>query len=187
MAASAKVTAEEEQSDAHFASLSQEQVIEEITGDDAAALRYAQYKARLNANAGGVSPQAIAKSSEVYSIGSQVKLNLLMLENSGLPSDVKETLKPENFNNPGGEGLTAWGEAIFKALVTSEAQTLAETLKESQWEAYKQEHLAETDGERPVPVGGRHTEILPDLIKTPTDKLWDGAFQDRKIDKKGDK
>ena len=188
LATSAKRTAEEEQSNAHFASLSQEQVIEEITGDEDAALRYAQYKARLKAGTdSGMSPEAIVRTSEIYSIGSQVRLNLQMLEGSELPQEVKDQLKPENYNKPEGEGLTAWGEAIFKALVTQEAEKVAQGLLESKWEAYQQEHLAETDGERPAATGGRKTPNLPDLITTPTDQLWDGAFEGRKPDKEGAK
>ena len=188
LAATAKLTAEEEQSDAHFASMSKEEIAEEISGNEDAAVKFAQYKARLQAGAGGgLAPEAVARASEIYAVSAQVLLNTQMLEGSELPPDVKEGLKPENFNKPGGEGLNAWGGAIFKALVTAEARVLAEQLKESEWDAYLQEHLAETDGERPAAVGGRRTEILPDLIETPTDTLWGTAFEGRPLDKEGAK
>ena len=187
--ATAERTAEEKQSDAHFASMTKEQIAEEISDNKDAALAYAQYETRLKANAGGgLNPEAVARSSEVFAVTAQVRLNTEMLEKSELSPEVKEGLKPENYNKPGDEGLTAWGEAIFTALVTQEAQSLAEKLKEEQWDAYKQEHLAEIDGERPNATGGRRASPVPDLITTPTDELWAEAFVDRPLDKqqKGD-
>ncbi|KKL65113.1 hypothetical protein LCGC14_1160920, partial [marine sediment metagenome] len=52
-------------------------------------------------------------------------------------------------------------------------------------EAYKEEHLPEIDGERPAVVSGRSTGPRPDLIKTDSGVLLEGALSGKTNPKKG--
>ncbi|KKM04746.1 hypothetical protein LCGC14_1761150 [marine sediment metagenome] len=168
--------------DAHFSEMTQEQVSEEITGDEKAAAAYARYQQRKEA---GEAPnaQAIAQASQVYSYAVRVASVSSMLEDSELTAEVKETLKPEHFTHLKAEGIREWEKAVFQAIVDHTAADLTKEQLEEKFEAYKEEHLAEIDGERPAVVSGRKDGPSPDLIKTDSGTLLEGALS--KISKKG--
>ena len=89
----------------------------------------------------------------------------------------KAELKAENFKDQGPEGIIAWGNAVYSALIEHEAEIRANELLNERWETFQQEHMAETDGDRPPMVRGRKVAgTLPDLIATDTTVLFEDAF-----------
>lgn len=181
--ASERRTAEEKQEDEHFASMSKEELTEELTENPKQAAAYARYQARLQAPTTPLSARAVARSSEVYATAHQMKVNSALVEGSELSQEVKESLKAEHFAGQGREGLDIWGQEIFKALVAHEAEKQAQTLHESTWEAEKQERLVELDGDRPPTAPGRKAGSVPDLLGTSSADLFEHAFTNRKLDK----
>ncbi|KKN29513.1 hypothetical protein LCGC14_0843250 [marine sediment metagenome] len=161
--------------DEHFSSMTPEQVSEEISGDEGKATAYARYQQRKQAG-GAPNAEAIAQTAQLYAYTSEVAAVRGMLEGSELTDEVKESLKPEHFTHLKTEGIKEWKKAVFQAIVTHEAAGMAEKLKEDGWEAYKEEHLAEVDGERPALVSGRREGPTPDLIKTDSGVLLEGAL-----------
>lgn len=165
--------------DAHFSGMTQEQITEEIAGDEKAATAYARYQQRKESS-GTPNADAIAQASQIYSYATEVSSVSGLLEESELPAEVKESLKPDNFTHLGAEGIREWKKAVFKAILTHEATGMAEKLKEDGWEAYKEEHLPELDGDRPAVVSGRSTGPLPGLIETPSEELLESALSTKK-------
>ena len=164
--ANAKQLEAERVEDEHFSEMTQEQITEEITGDEKAASAYARYQQRKEAGA-LPNAEAIAQSSQVYSYATRVATVSSMLEGSELTDEVKESLKPEHFTHLGAEGIREWEKAVLKEIVNHEAAGLAEKLKEEEWETYKEEHMAELDPSRPAVIsGGRKNNNLPDLMGT---------------------
>lgn len=161
--------------DEHFSGMTREQISEEISGDEEAATAYARHQQRKQAK-GEPNAEAIAQASQVYSYAAQVASVSSLLEESELTAEVKESLKPEHFTNQGPEGIREWGKAVLQAIITHDATGMAEKLKEDGWEAYKEEHLAEIDGERPAVVSGRRDGPQPDLMKTPSENLLESAL-----------
>lgn len=182
--ASERRTAEERQEDEHFASLDKDALAEELSANPKTAAAYARYQARLQAPTAPINPTAIARTSEVYAVANQMRTNTQLVEGSELSSETKERLKAENFADQGRDGLLIWGQEIFKALVEHEAGKLTDKDLEEKWEAYKQEHLVDLDGDRPPTGPGRKTSPLPDLVTTPTPSLFEDAFEGRKPDKR---
>lgn len=169
--------------DAHFSGMTQEQITEEIAGDERAATAYARYQQRKESS-GTPNAEAIAQTAELYAYTSRIAAVKSTLEESELSAEVKESLKPEHFTHLKAEGIREWEKAVFKAVVAHEATAMAEKLKEEGWEAYKEEHLPEIDGERPAVVSGRSTGPLPGLIETPSETLLESALSG-KSKKKG--
>ncbi|KKM05551.1 hypothetical protein LCGC14_1752930 [marine sediment metagenome] len=169
--------------DTHFQGMTQEEISAEIAGDEKAATAYARYQQRKEAS-GTPNASAIAQASQIYSYASEVSSVSSLLEESELTAEVKESLKPEHFTHLKAEGIAVWKKAVFQAILTHEATGMAEKLKEEAWEAYKEEHLPEIDGERPAVVSGRSTGPTPDLIKTDSNVLLESALSG-KFKKKG--
>ncbi len=168
--------------DTHFQGMTQEEISAEIAGDEKAATAYARYQQRKEAS-GEPNAEAIAQTAQLYAYTSKVAAVKSMLEGSDLTAEVKESLKPEHFTHLKAEGIREWEKAVFQAIVTHEAVVMAEKLKEEGWDAYKEEHLAEIDGERPALVSGRKDGPSPDLLKTDSGTLLEGALS--KTTKKG--
>ena len=108
-----------------------------------------------------------------------------VLDASGLSDEVKATLKPENFTHLKAEGVVAWGSAVFQALVTHESEKGVQALLEEKWEAYKEEHLAKIDGDRPPIARGRQAKGVSDLLSTSSEDLLESALSES--EKKGSK
>ena len=165
----------EKAEDERFSGMTKEQIAEEIAGDEKVATAYARFQQRKEA---GSQPnaEAIAQTSQLYSYTSRVAAVSSLIEGSELSAEVKESLKPDNFTHLKTEGIREWEKAVFQALVTHTAEARAEELLNERWETYQQEHLAETDGDRPPMVRGRKVAgVLPDLM-TDTTKLFEDAF-----------
>jgi hypothetical protein len=173
--ADAKRLEAERVEDAHFSDMTQEQISEEIAGDEGKATAYARYQQRKEAG-GTPNPEAIAQTAQLYAYTSEVASIRSLLEDSELTDEVKESLKPEHFTHLKTEGIKEWKKAVFQAVVTHEATAMAEKLKDETWEAYKEEHLAEIDGERPALISGRREGPTPDLIKTDSGVLLESAL-----------
>ena len=173
--ADAKQSEAERAEDAHFSGMTQEQITEEIAGDEEAATAYARYQQRKEAG-GAPNAEAIAQTAQLYAYTSEVAAIRSLLEGSELTDEVKENLKPEHFTHLKTEGIKEWKRAVFQAIVTHEATGLTATELEEKWEAYKEEHLAEIDGERPAMVTGRREGPTPDLIKTDSGVLLESAL-----------
>ena len=178
----AQAKAAEAAEDKHFSGMSQEAISEEISESEEAATAYARFQQRKQAGA-GLDPEAVTKASQVYSYAARVAAVTGVIEGSELSDEVKATLKPDNFTYLGPAGIVEWEKAVFTAMVTHEASQLTEKELEAKFETYKQEHLAETDGERP-PVGpGRRAAATADLMETPSDVILESglakAEQDR--------
>lgn len=161
--------------DEHFSGMTPEQVSEEISGDEGKATAYARYQQRKEAG-GAPNPEAIAQSAQLYAYTSEVAAIRGLLEGSELTDEVKESLKPEHFTHLKTEGIREWKKAVFQAIVTHEATGLTANELDEKWEAYKEEHLAEIDGERPAIISGRRDGPTPDLIKTDSNVLLEGAL-----------
>src|SRR3972149_4957674 len=161
--------------DEHFSSMTQEEIGEEISADSKAASAYAQYQERKQSG-GGLSPEAVARASEVYSNAAQVAVYSHMLENSGLDDVVKAELKPENFTHMGVDGLVSWGQASGQAIIDSRVEARAQELLAEKWETHKQEQLAELEQDRPPLTSGRRTGATPDLLGTPSNELLESAL-----------
>lgn len=173
--ADTKRTEAERIEDAHFSGMTKEQIAEEISGDEAVATAYARYQQRKEA---GATPnaKAVAQASQLYSYASDVAAVSSLLKESELTTEVKETLKPDKFTHLGPAGIGEWKKAVFSALVAHEASGLTQTELDAKWEAYKEEHLAEIDGERPAVVSGRRDGPKPDLLSTSSDVLLESAL-----------
>ncbi|KKL68491.1 hypothetical protein LCGC14_2124450 [marine sediment metagenome] len=165
--------------DTHFQGMTQEEISAEIAGDEKAATAYARYQQRKEAS-GTPNASAIAQASQIYSYAAEVSSVSSLLEESELTAEVKESLKPEHFTHLKAEGIAVWKKAVFQAILTHEATGIAEKLKEEAWEAYKEEHLPEIDGERPAIISGRREGPTPDLIKTDSGVLLEGALSGKK-------
>ena len=166
----------ERSEDAHFSEMTQEQIAEEIAGNQKAASAYARYQQRKEA---GEAPnaEAVAQSSQLYSYASRVAAVSGLIEESELTAEIKESLKPGNFTHLKAEGIREWEKAVFSALVEHDAEARANELLEERWETHLQERMAETDGSGPPMVRGRKVAgTLPDLIKTDTSVLFEDAF-----------
>jgi len=164
--ANAKQLEAEHTEDAHFSEMTQEQIAEEIAGDEEAATAYARYRQRKEA---GALPNAtaIAQASEIYSHATRVASVSSMLEGSDLSAEVKESLKPDHFTHLGAEGIREWEKSVFQALVTHEASVLSVKELAEKKETLNEEIMAEVDGERPALVsGGRRSNALPNLMET---------------------
>lgn len=180
IAADAKQQAEDRHWDEHFKEMSPEAVHEEIARDPKAAAAYAQYQVRQQSSQ-AMSPEAVKEASQLHAYGIQVATYNQLLEESDLPKEVKEKLGAGNFTEMGGaptgiQGIVAWGNAIYGALIDAEAAKLVEAKLEERWEAYRQEHLAEIDGDRPPMSRGRKASLLPDLMDTPSEVLMEKAL-----------
>ncbi|KKL51544.1 hypothetical protein LCGC14_2294440, partial [marine sediment metagenome] len=164
--ANAKQSEAERAEDAHFSEMTQEQIAEEIAGDKGAATAYARYQQRQEA---GTLPnaEAVAQASEVYSHVTRVASIRGLLEGSELTDEVKETLKPGNFTHLKAEGIRVWEKAVLQAIVDHESTGKAQTLLEEKWEGFKEERLAELDGDQPALIsGGRSKGAMPNLMET---------------------
>lgn len=161
--------------DERFSGMTREQIVEEISGDEEAAASYARFQQRKEA---GPAPnaEAVTQASQLYAYASRVAAVSSLLEGSGLKADVKESLKGGNFTHLGEAGIREWEKAVFSALVTDEADGLVTKGLEEKWEAYKTEHLAEIDGERPALISGRKDGPVADLIKTPSEVLLESGL-----------
>jgi len=178
IAANAKVEELQRVEDEHFSGLTQEEIAEEISGDEEAATRYARYQQRKTA---GAQPNetAVVQASQLYAYASEVSAIQGLLEGSGLTAEVKDSLKPDNFTHLKTEGIKEWKKAVFQAIVTQEAMGLTEKELDAKWEAYKQEHLAEVDGERPAIVGGRKQGPADDLMSTDSSAILEKGLADK--------
>ena len=172
----ARTQAEDAHWDEHFKDMSEEEVGEELAKDSKAAVAYSRYKQRLEAKP-ELDPDRVTRASKVYGYAIQVATYDLMVKDSKLPDEKKAELKAENFKDHGPEGIIAWGNAVYSALIEHEAEIRANELLNERWETFQQEHMAETDGDRPPMVRGRKVAgTLPDLIKTDTSVLFEDAF-----------
>lgn len=150
--------------DEHFASMTQEEVAEEISKNPEAATSYAKYQARQQRGA-DLEPDGVVAASTVYALTAQIAHNSHLLEESDLPADKKTELAGKNFTDQGQDGIFAWGQAIEGAIIEQKAEARAQVLKEESWEAYKEEKLADLDGERPPVVRGTRTKPLSPLLE----------------------
>jgi hypothetical protein len=170
--------------DEHFSSMTQEQISEEIAGDEVAAVAYAKYQERKQ-TAGQPNAGAIAESSQIYSYASRVAVVSDLIKGSDLSAEIKESLKSENFTHrqdgtaTGAEGIKEWESAVFKALVTHEASAIAVKEIAAKKETLEEEVMAEVDGERPAIVSGRAEGPTPDLIKTDSSVLLERALSQK--------
>ncbi|KKL96315.1 hypothetical protein LCGC14_1845710, partial [marine sediment metagenome] len=152
---------------------------EALAKDPKAAIAYSRYKQRQEEP--DLDPERVTEASKLYGYAIQLATYDKMLEGSALSDKQKSELKAENFTGQGPDGIIAWGSAIYAALIDHEAQVKADVLLEERWEPFKQEHLAEIDGDRPPMGRTRQADNLPDLIGTDTGALYEDAFSpDRK-------
>ena len=177
IAASEQQKARERAEDEHFAALDEDDLRDELARNPKAAAAYARYQARKEASE--LSSESVEQAAQTYAYAAQIKTYNQLLEESGLPADVKTALDPKNFTYLGTEGIVAWGKAIYDALVLHGAQAQSTKLLEDRWETYKQEQLAELDGERPLAMGGRKTVSVPDLMGTDTGVLFEHALSQK--------
>ncbi|KKL98997.1 hypothetical protein LCGC14_1818850, partial [marine sediment metagenome] len=147
----ARGQAEDNHWDEHFGSMSEEEIGEELAKDSKAAIAYSRYQQRQQAPP-ELDPTRVAETSKLYGYAIQLATYDKMVKESELSDKVKANLKAENFTNQGPDGIISYGGAIYAALIEEAAEVKANELLEERWETYQQEHLAETDGERP-PMG----------------------------------
>jgi hypothetical protein len=181
--ASAAQEAENARWDSHFASMSQEDIGEEIAKDEQAAVAYSNYKARL---ARGAEPdaQGIAAASQVYAFSAQIALNKRLLEESDLPAEKKAELDGNSYTKHGPDGILMWGEAIEGAILEQKAESRAQELLSERWETFKEEQLAREDPNRPPIVQGSKTKPIPDLLEGESGAMMETALAHAEEDKK---
>ena len=173
--ADAQKTATERSEDEHFSSMTREQIAEEIAESDEAATAYARFQQRRQAS-GELDPEGVARASQIYSYATKVASVSSLLEDSGLTAEAKAGLKPENFTHLGAQGIVEWEKAVFTAVVAHEVQQGAQKLLDDKWETYKQEQLAELDGERPAITSGRRTGPAADLLTTSSGTILEAGL-----------
>ena len=173
--ADAKRSEAERAEDNYFSSMSEEEVTAAIGSDPKVASAYARYQQREQA---GEAPNATAvvQASQIYSYASEVALIKGLLDESELSDEVKETLKPDNFRHLKVEGIAAWKKAVFQAIVTHEATSIAAKEIAAKKETLNEEIMADIDGERPAVTSGRREGPSPDLIKTDSGVLLENAL-----------
>ncbi|KKM07683.1 hypothetical protein LCGC14_1731500, partial [marine sediment metagenome] len=167
--------------DEHFASMSQEEVAEEIGKDPKAASAYAKYQARQQQGA-KVTPDGVAAASTVYALVAQIHTNTKMLEESGLSVEKKAELAGKNFTKHNQDGIFMWGEAIQTALIEHSAEARAQVLLSDKWDTFKEERQAEEDPERPPVARGNRNSPVPDLLAEDSESQMESALahQDKK-------
>jgi len=151
----------EEQEDKFFDGLSEEDLAEELKNKDAAAA-YGRYQLRKEQKASTPSPGEMEHNIKVYATANLIQTYQGLIADSDLTDEVKEELQPQNFTKHGEGALVEWGKAIYTSLVESAVQKRFDT----EWESEKESRLAELDGKRPAPSGGRPPGQMPDLMKT---------------------
>jgi hypothetical protein len=181
--ASATQKAEDTRWDEHFASMSQEDVAEEISKDQRAASAYARYQARQER---GAEPDAdgVAAASKVYAFTAQIALNNQLLKDSDLPAEAKAELDGKNFTKHGPDGILMWGEAIEAAVVEQKVEARVKVLLEERWEGFREEQLAKEDPERPPVVQGSRARPVPDLLAEDSASQMEKALAGKTKDKK---
>ena len=170
----ARTQAEDAHWDEHFGKMSEEEIAEELAKDSKSAIAYSRYQQRQQEP--DLDPDRIVRASQTYGYVIQAETYVKMIEGSDLSAERKAELDPKKFMGQGPAGIIAWGTAIYEALIEQSARIKADALLEAEWETYQQEHLAETDGERPPMGRGRVASTLPDLLTTETPALFEDAF-----------
>ncbi len=172
--ASERERAQIQTDDEHFASMSQEEVAEEISKDPKAAASYAKYQARQQQGA-EVTPDGVAAASTVYALVAQIHSNTVAVEKSGLPAEKKAELEAKNFTQTQ-DGIFVWSEAIQTALIEHSAEARAQVLLSDKWDTFKEERQAEEDPERPPVARGSRTSPVPDLLKEDSETQMEAAL-----------
>jgi hypothetical protein len=114
----------------------------------------------------------------MYALATAIRANRELVEGSDLSADVKAELKGENFTKHGANALVEWSKAITMAFAKQQAGKLASEDNDEAREAARNEARLEADKAKPggVGVAGRGAGQKPDLLKTPTNKLFEDAF-----------
>jgi hypothetical protein len=167
----------QEQEERYFSSLSKEELARELAADEELAARYAAYQARKQKPA-EPDEEAIAQQGQMYALATAIRANRELVEGSDLSADVKAELKGENFTKHGANALVEWSKAITMAFAKQQAGKLASEDNDEAREAARNEARLEADKAKPggVGVAGRGAGQKPDLLKTPTNKLFEDAF-----------
>jgi hypothetical protein len=154
--------------DAHFQSLSEEELAEGLAKNKDARIAYGKVE-EWKSQAGDEVRLAVA---HVYA--GQVQAILTTLESSGLPAAIKDTLNPQNFTHLGAQGIHEWQRAVEEAIIEFKAVALAETKAT----ARKQQELAEqdTDHKSPDMTPARRGGDKPDLMANSNEYLLTHAL-----------
>lgn len=151
----------------HFSSLSQEEIVREITEDKDLAADYA----RLQAADRPMTAADLDYRVKVETYKQRIVEVSELLTNSTLPQDIRDKLSPDNYDfaSRGDEGLLAWDNDVRRAIFAHEASTSAE--------AKRQEELAKQDESNPdytqaSIAGGRREKPPADgVFRTPDGKV----------------
>lgn len=110
----------------------------------------------------------IARRATVHAYAFNLKTLQAVIERSDLSAEVKEEIQPEKFADKyptdGDKAMLEWSSAVHEALIRHGATKLMN----EEWEAFKEEQLAELEKELPkgsVPARGSAAEPRGDIME----------------------
>lgn len=111
------------------------------------------------------SDHIVQERATVLAYASRITALNAQIQASDLPAEVKDSLQPEGYSakhpNDGAKAMDEWTADVLNALVKHEATKL----KTEEWEAFKEEQLAELEKEAPLgQVRGRRADPQPDVV-----------------------
>lgn len=157
----AELKAREATEDRFFEGLSEEELAEELKDPDCAAA-YGRYQLRQGQKSAALTKEQIEYGIKAQSIVHLIQTYRQLVETSELPDEKKAELQPEKFVHLGKDALLTLGKTIYEALVEDGVQKRFDT----EWASVQEERLADLDGSRPAPTGGRAPGKMLDLMKT---------------------
>jgi len=162
----------------YFGGFAQEELGELLASNQNLATRYAEVQHWQAGQQNAASSDQVAAAGQVYAAASQIRTFNSMLEESDLPPEKLAELKPENFTHLGTPGLAEWGKAVYSAILAHRTEEAVNNELKTRWEAYKQEHLAEIDGDTPpeAHAGGGPGPRRMDIMSTPSEVGLEAAF-----------
>lgn len=122
----------------------------------------------------------LERQATVHGLARHIHSVHARLINSDLPDSVKASLDPNVFlaDKSGEQAVEDWTAAIDQAVVTDMLTKSQKDLMSTEFEAFKEERLAQEDSSRPNALlqPGTRVSPLPDLMTTDSSMLLEQAF-----------
>lgn len=167
---------EEELLEKYFGTLTREELGQRLAEDPELAARYSELQRKPEADR----EAEIEKAATYKFYLREIQHWSGILKESGLDNDAMSKLSPENYAQDA--NLEGWISDIQKAIIEQAVSKAQKEALETQFEAFKQERLAEEESTSPgalLRVGSR-TSPVPDLMDNDSYSLLEDALQNPK-------
>ena len=166
----------DEQLTKYFSGLSQEELSEAIASDKNLAADYARLQLQSQSPDNS---EEVSRAARVYSYSLQVSSLSKLMDDTELSAEVRATLDPKSFLDSAAAdgGMAAWSTAVQDAVLTAKSDKSVEKEMEKKWEAYKQDHLAENELDRPTLKKGSKSNPVPELLEGSSSDLLEDAIK----------